>query len=251
MTTLHYYSERAVKALIDSIDQHLDWYYEPTNRPPQPNDVQDPIRDSRIAHESLGRVLQRSKTGERDDRVNALIIYGALQLFPQQAADERLWAYLCHVEAADYTAARWLGARPQSNDAAVQKVRNHFFARGNRGLIRDNAISRLWWLGHIAHQVDPADPEAVLGMILRTQEVRSSLLERTGITRNIRVLTAVYHVLREYESLRSDLFVRDTFREFMKGLNRRGGVVLLDAVPDPDLKTLIRTEADQALNSAS
>ena len=65
-----------------------------------------------------------------------------------------MWVYLCHCDCPQYVTARWLGRRPDKDEDAVREVRNHFFAVGNRALIRDNAVSRLWWLGKIAHDID-------------------------------------------------------------------------------------------------
>ena len=57
----------------------------------------------------------------------------------------------------------------------MQRVLNHFFAVGNRALVRDNGISRLWWLGKIANDVDNEDPLRFLTILLHRQDVRSAL----------------------------------------------------------------------------
>ena len=46
------------------------------------------------------------------------------------------------------------------------------------------------------------------------------------------------------------LFERDNFRNWMIALNRRGGVVLLDALPDDALNRLLRAEAKLAVKQA-
>ncbi len=43
------------------------------------------------------------------------------------------------------------------------------------------------------------------------------------------------------------LFKRETFRNWMIRLNRRGGVALLDALPEPALLDLVQKEAGKAL----
>ncbi len=62
------------------------------------------------------------------------------------------------------------------------------------------------------------------------------------------LLGAVYAVMREHWANGGALFERDAFRIWMVALNRRGGVVLLDALPDDALGDLLREEADRALN---
>ena len=67
---------------------------------------------------------------------------------------------------------------------------------------------------------------------------------------NRHVLRGVYKLMREHwdENHRNaPLFVRDTFRDWMIRLNRRGGFILLDALSEKDLARLLRDEADAAL----
>ncbi len=47
------------------------------------------------------------------------------------------------------------------------------------------------------------------------------------------------------------LFARETFRTWMVNINRRGGVVLLDALPEPALTALLRDEAARALEATA
>ena len=78
--------------------------------------------------------------------------------------------------------------------------------------------------------------------MLHRQDVRSALIERPSVSMNRDVLRG---------DLRSDagslgrrqapaLFKREAFRAWMVALNRRGGVVLLDALPPEPLDRLLR-----------
>ena len=133
---------------------------------------------------------------------------------------------------------------------AVREVRNHFFAVGNRALIRDNGVSRLWWLGKIAHDVTPDEPREFLTILLHRQDVRSALIERPSVSMNRRLLRGIYTVMREHWVNGGALFERDAFRSWMVALNRRGGVVLLDALPDDALGQLLHEEADGAVEQS-
>ena len=256
MSAITYYSEQAVAALYRDVEKSLEWYYAPNDAPPAASDVQNPVRFSTLTYRDLHKQLTQDRAASSHDAENAMLVYRSLEMLThQQAADERLWTYLCHAECAPYVAARWLAAHRLSDkdeDARVRRVRNHFFASGNRALIRDNALSRLWWLGRIAVRVDPEDPRRFLDILLYRQDVRSALIERPAISMNHDVLRAIYAVMLscwEDDGPKAELFQREAFRQWMVNLNRRGGVVLLDALSDDQLRKLIRDEADHALSA--
>lgn len=253
--TLHYYRQAIVDDYFDHVEQNLDWYYEPNGQAPKPKETYT-TRSAPIEARDLSKLLKPQDTKPSEtDADNALLVYEALdELSPHQATDERLWAYLCHNSCSAYVAWRWLGRRPDGNEGAAKKVRNHFFARrnGSRSLVRDNGVSRLWWLGYIAHQIDPEDPSSFLEILLHRQDVRSALIERPAVSMNLDVLKVIYSVMQEHwqQDMRG-LFARGTFRTWMVNINRRGGVVLLDALPETALAALLRDEAARALKATS
>ena len=262
MTALKYFSERAVETLYQSVEQHLDWYYSPSNPERFIRGMQHAIRETTMSGVSLKDILKTGDEPSKLDAKNAMAVYADTPmngLQPHEAADERLWVHLCHTDCPQYVTDRWLKNRPVDDKMAASRVRNHFFAKGNRGVIRDNALSRLWWLGYIAQEVSSDDPRKFLQILLHRQDLRSALIERPSVSMNRRVLRSVYCVMQAHwdsAASRSDrvtsgetspLFVRETFRDWMIRLNRRGGVVLLDALDDKGLVELVRCEADEAL----
>lgn len=260
MKKLRYYTAAAVERLREAVAERLDWYYDPREGTADPFlTASEAVRDSALEGENIverlvlpdeaGRGDGRNPTGVAD-AASALAVYEALrELTPQQAADERLWTHLCHVEYPRYVARRWLTSRPPDDDAAARKVRNHFFARGNRPLIRDNGLSRLWWLGSIANEVEADAPHEFLERLLHRQDVRSALIERPSVSMNRQVLSSINGVMREYWQRNRSLFERKSFRAWMIGLNRRGGVVLLDALPKEPLAQVLEEEAQRALSA--
>ena len=248
MAQLRYYASEALEGLRTTIADRLDWYYAPMRNPPL-SLVSSSVRESRLAAPALAEQLAMdAKRPHMTDVANALVVYNALSdLTPQQASIERMWAYLCHQDCPQYVASRWLSQRPKKDEDAVRMVRNHFFAVGNRAFIRDNGVSRLWWLGKIAHEVDPNNPREFLTILLHRQDVRSALIERPSVSMNRRVLRGIYDVMRNHWANGGDLFEREAFRRWMVALNRRGGVVLLDALPEDALVRLLREEAESAL----
>ena len=246
MTALRYLTRKAVDGLRDGVGGRLDWYYAPDGaKPPLAPDM---FHVARIRAEPPAGL----EHGSDADARNALLVYGALDMLtPQQASDERFWAYVSHYECADYVADRWLDKRPADDDAAARKAANHFFARDGRATVRDHGVSRLWWLGRIAHEAHPADPALFLEIVLHRQDVRSALIERPGVSANRDVLRGIFAVMREHWEGDRALFRRATFRAWMVGLNRRGGVVLLDALPERALGALLHEEAERALKETA
>lgn len=256
MTHLLYYTEAAVDSLLGSIEKHLDWYYEGTGVPPIPVGVERAIGDSHLDAVDLAGILATGESRPSDqDADNAVAVYSALvALRPQEAADERLWTHLCHVECAGYVRARWMRDRPSKAADAIQNVKNHFFSRGSgaRSWMRDNAIGRLWWLGHIANSVSPNRELEFLEILMHRQDIRSALIERPSVSMNRLVLAGVYkHMLEHWQRDGSDapLFVRNTFRDWMIRLNRVGGVLLLDALPESELARVVKGQAKAAIEA--
>ena len=251
MSKLRYFSTRAVEALRKSVGTRLAWYYAPSGEYPPLEGVENPVRETHIGAVDLAASLSiDSGDPSRSDAQNAVTVYRSIpELRPQEAADERLWAHICHTQCAEYVAHRWLGARSEDDERDMRKVRNHFFARENRAIIRDNGMSRLWWLGYIADQVDKRALEEFLEILMHRQDIRSALIERPSVSMNPYVLKAVYRVMKrewDVDREKSQLFKRKAFRDWMILLNRRGGVVFLDALSDKKLDKLVSEEAAEA-----
>ena len=249
MKRLRYFTVATVEQLRTTIADRLDWYYSPTTR--FVIHSVGGVRESHLPSPALTDHLVTSEVRPYEtDATNAVVVYRALAgLTPHQASIERVWTYLCHCDCPQYVAWRWLARRPEKDEDAVRKVRNHFFAGGNRALIRDNGLSRLWWLGKIAHDVDPEDPGRFLTILLHRQDVRSALIERPSVSMNQRVLKGIYRLMSESWDNGGALFIREVFRSWMIALNRRGGVVLLDSLSEDELWRLVREEAQLAVSN--
>ena len=248
MSKLRYFTTKALQDLRLAVPERLEWYYSPNDSLLSQIPI-DTTRESRLPAPDLAtRLIDSEQRPAETDVDNALNVYEALKgLTSHQASIERMWAYLCHCDCPHYVAHRWLRRRPNDTDEAVRKIYNHFFATGNRAFIRDNGVSRLWWLGKIAHEVAPEDPREFLAILLHRQDVRSALIERPSVSMNKRVLREIYQVMREHWSNGRELFEREVFRKWMIALNRRGGVVLLDSLPCKPLRILLTEEANSVL----
>lgn len=156
---------------------------------------------------------------------------------PYLARDERLWARLSHLELLPYGRSRW--PIPADNEKAVAHIRKHFFARGSRGIERDNVAARLWWMAAVCKKVEGLSLEQALTALLFQSDVRANIIERPSTSQNAHLLSALIREL--YDSYKGDrtLFEREKFRSLMKRLNLEGGVLLLDVLDDDSLQELV------------
>lgn len=247
MQILCYYTVNAVEEIRRNVPKYLDWYYLREGEKPPLAPV-DGVRQSRLEIPDLStKIIMDDQNSYLTDVENALIVYKSLKsLTSHQASVERMWVYLCHCVCPDYVRYRWLDQNKKPDNSAAKKVLNHFFAKDARSLIRDNGLSRLWWLGKISHDVYPKNPHEFLSILLYRQDVRSALIERPSISMNRDVLHRIFLVLKEDWLQDKILFDRKVFRSWMISLNRRGGVVLLDSLSTKELDHLLRKEAENA-----
>lgn len=158
-------------------------------------------------------------------------------LTPQQATDERVWTYLTHFVFWDYARARW--AHPEDKKKKIQSISSHFFLKTARGMVRDNAISRLWWMAHICNRVQTYSLEQALRALLYKEDVRKEIMERATFCRSEPILNALLKRMVESHEGDKKLHDRQTFRQLSKQLNRIGGKIVLDSLPPSQLDTLV------------
>lgn len=171
----------------------------------------------------IALVLPKGATQELNgDAENCKLILQFLpDLTPAQATDERLWVTLCFSEFKNYANERW--PFRSADEAKLQShISNHWFANGVRGRMRDNAISRLWWMGYMAKNIPEFSLEKVFDILFFNSDYRSSLLERNSTANAINVTTAILKITDEaYTS--GIPFKRDSFRSFMSKVDTLGG----------------------------
>ena len=170
------------------------------------------------------------------DTLNSINILKILpNLTPADATDERLWVTLIFTKYQKYAELRWPHEDKKSDK--VNHYRNHWFANTIRGRMRDNAISRLWWMGYISTQIGDWPVEDVASILFANSEYRSSILERNSSSNAVSVILAILKISkRAYDSGKP--FKRDPFRSFMKKVNMIGGRAWLAGLTVAQLESL-------------
>jgi hypothetical protein len=167
-----------------------------------------------------------------------LAIYKALEsISPYLARDERLWVYLTHTHLLAYARKRW--PLPSDDARAVSHIKKHYFAAGARGIERDNAASRLWWMAAICKRIEGLDLERSLEVFLHQSDVRANIVERPTTSQNVLVLSAIVKKLDESYRSDKELYSREKFRNVMKELNLQGGIKLLEVLDGKEINKIV------------
>jgi hypothetical protein len=186
--------------------------------------------------------LTKGATSSDVEVENSLRVHGALKgMTPSLAREERIWVRLTHIECLEYSRSRWLAGKPQ--DTLAKLVAEHFFAGTLTGVRDDNAIGRLWWNAHIANLAWPDDPERALKLILKSADIRSNFVERPRTVSRAVLARALVRLMD------SDPWVTSTeasFRELMKVMNRDGGGILFEVLPDSEVDSFMRRCSERA-----
>lgn len=165
-------------------------------------------------------------------------IYEAMHDIPAYLArDPRLWVYLTHTFLLGYSRKRW--PIPNDDEKAVAHIRKHFFANGARGIERDNAASRLWWMASLCDRVEGLSLLDALIIFLHQYDVRANIIERPTTSQSVPVFSAVIKKLEKSFKQDQKLFEREKFRQVMKELNLQGGVKLLCALDEPEIEKIV------------
>jgi hypothetical protein len=154
-------------------------------------------------------------------------------LSPAQATDERLWVTLAFGKCSGYMRQRW-PFRAEEGDKLARHVSNHWFSAGVRGRVRDNGISRLWWMGYIANRVSGMDLQDTHEILFGNSDYRSSLLERSSSANSLVVLGAVLKLSKQFFTAGTP-YKREPFRKFMMQVNFLGGRRNLAGMSEQDL----------------
>ncbi len=143
------------------------------------------------------------------DAVNSRILYSSLEgMTPYQARDERILAAITHLYAREYTVQRH---KIEEND--TDKIKRHFFARGNgsRSIERDNSIGRLWWNGYLISRCkEGEDFDELLSILCTDTDFRAQLIERPSASTIPQAALAILICKKNFQT-------QEPHNEFFKG----------------------------------
>lgn len=168
-----------------------------------------------------GLTFATEGTEAERDQINSILMLKFLpKLTVLLATDSRLWTTLAFRDLKDYVTSRHKPKSTTDEDLSTY-FRNKFFISSSRGLMRDQAISRLWWMGHLACQIDENNPQQVLSIFLKTVDNASQFWGRPSISAAPNLTTAIYEVMvaNNYATTRT----KDNFSGFMIDIDKIAG----------------------------
>jgi hypothetical protein len=178
-----------------------------------------------------------SQEQNKDSENSARLLKFLPGLTPANATDERLWATLSFGLFSPYLKHRW--PFRQNEEAKLSShIKNHWFAAGVRGRMRDNGISRLWWMGYIAGKLPGFSTEQVCSILFANSDYRSTLLERNSSSNSVEVLSAIL-IITHLAYNQGIQYNRQSFRDFAMELNTLGGRRNLAAIDQQSLVDIL------------
>lgn len=195
---------------------------------------------------STGNKTDAEKTQE--DLVNTRTLHEAfIKLTPLQASNKYMWTYLCHAvpEFSEYIKNRWM------TDARENTIRTRYFVTGADSLRNDNALSRLWWYGHLTYDKDNSNHYALTEILLMNQTVCTDILD-TYNRMNFNRIKGVLLAVRDFKDDIGNEGITEYVRECNKYLNRYAAVTDLDFLEADEIRELaysFMTKARENRNS--
>lgn len=167
-----------------------------------------------------------SKLNHQNDFETAVQIFEALKnLEPIQASDERLWAYLSHVDLYSYMIKRWDAAYNDTAKDAISYIKEHWFVSSiaQSSLLR-HALGGLWWAVYLSVDENRGAKKYELTEILfRQLDFPTRTLGTYKLGRHKEAVIGILEFIQENQHLFKNHFENKT-RFITKHLNLIGGV---------------------------
>lgn len=238
---LGYFTEEAYDQLLSDIPQNAEKYS--TNEDWLPDyfgsvdgyfQISKSVDVSKFApYYEPGKKDDSQKT--KEDLYNVRLMYSAFKgLTPLQASNKYMWTYLCHAipEYSAYIRDRWL------QDERENTIKTRFFVTSANSLLNDNALSRLWWYGHLTYDKENSNPYALTEILLTNQTICTDVMD-TFNRMNFSRMKGVLLAIKDFQELIGDNEgITGYFRECKKYLNHYAAVTTLEFLEADEIHDL-------------
>lgn len=164
------------------------------------------------------------------DAENAIKLFQAYQPFitPVMAAEERLWASLCHNQYYDYMLHRWpieVKAVNQTEEGIIKK--RYFFEQGPRKSQERNGLARLWLSAAMTYDESRLDPFELTKVLLQNTNFTWYLFgHQYGSNKNL--VQGTTQAIHNLQQTFGATITKKPLTEFARYLNLLSGATALD-----------------------
>ena len=238
---LGYFTEDAYNQLHGDISKNTDFYSGNTDWLNQYFGRADYYKNSSVEVNKFtpwytaGRKTDAQKCQE--DLVNTRLLHTAFQkLTPLQATNKYMWTYLCHAipEYSTYIRDRWM------QEVRENTIETRFFVTNPDSLLNDNALSRLWWYGHLTYDINNGNrnPYELTEILLTNQTICTDVIDTLN-RMNFGRIKGVLLAIRDFkEELSANEGISDYFRECKKYLNHYAAVTKMEFLEPEEIRDL-------------
>ena len=240
MKKIRVLSTGATRALKDRIPHNIEKYKTGTHEwldelfSNKKNTIQSVISDN-------GIILRTGKQHSTEfDAINAQLLFeGYPELTPTIAADERIWASLCHNQHYDYMLNRWPVEPDVAHHQTEQGIieQRYFFLYGPRKSQERNGLSRLWLSAAMTYDPDRADPYELTKVLLQDTNFIMYMFGHT-FGSNKRVVQGTMEAVLQLQLERGERVSAKPLKSFSEKLNLISGVTMLDAYTKQDIRRM-------------
>lgn len=244
--SVNHFTDRFLSRLKTGVSENLSYYSTSQAWVGYFANSEHYMQETGIECSELPQLILPDSLGKRTeyDSENAVRLHKALNMLtPVQAMDQRLWACLTHCVWWDYMTTRWK-VKDVEQDRAVQYVIRRYFLEGSglHGLAL-NGLSRLWWAAHLTYDDSRSDPYELTKVFMSRSDIPTGLLERS-IGKNRYMLCHFVEFLKERmgcieEAWKNRGGFSPAIQQMAREMNRRGGVVLLDALDRTEVHNIL------------
>lgn len=247
---LGYFTEDAYDRLIHDIPQNAEYYT--SNEEWLPTYFGSSDSYFKKSTVDVNMFTPYYTPGEKDDEQktkedlnNTRLLYDAFRgLTPLQASNKYMWTYLCHTvpEYRAYIQDRWMQEERENT------IKSRFFVTTPSSLLNDNALSRLWWYGHLTYDKNNSNPYALTEILFTNQTICTDVMD-TFNRMNIERMRGVLLAIKDFKGILSaNEGITDYFRECKKYLNHYAAVTTLEFLDSSEIRDLAFNYMDKIRN---
>jgi len=194
--------------------------------------------------EPLTGARQQEVSEELPNVVKVMASFGKLSTLA--ALDERFWVSITLSHYKEYLLDRWFDKEAEP-EVASRALDNHLFAASSRRFIRDQAVSRLWWAGKVARNIESIPLDSVLDVMFWNSDLLSQITSRPSTASSAALTGEVIRYMHTFKKSGKP-FDRKKFRRLMAELDLLMGRSLLFALSPQALKSKVEEIATEVFS---